>query len=107
LGYSLGARGFSWTGSSSLTEVDLLAPETHRAQGEAMTEAVNFLLTTLSLGPCKAEQVFAEAQELHIKEITLKRAKKELQIQSTRDGQSGPWMWSLPEGVQIPLTQKP
>jgi hypothetical protein len=107
LGYAIGPDGFGWTGESNLTDQDLLAPESHRAQGEAMTEAKDFLLSTLSHGPCMANQVFAEAKELYIKEITLKRAKKKLNIQAKKDGQSGPWLWSLPEGVQTPHTQKP
>jgi AAA domain len=106
LGYAIGEKGFNWTGQSIFTSDDLLAPQSHGARGEAMTKAVDFLLTTLSSGPCKAKQVYAEAKELHIKEITLDRAKRKLKILSEKDGQSGPWLWSLHEGNQIPPTQK-
>jgi len=107
LGYAIGPDGFGWTGESKLTAHDHLTPESHRAEGQAMTEAKDFLVTTLSQGPRMASQVIAELKEAGISTITWKRAKKELKIQSEKIGQSGPFEWSLPEGYQVSGTPKP
>jgi hypothetical protein len=105
LGYAIGDKGLSWTGESDLTADDLLAPESHRPQGEAMAEAKDFLLTTLSQGPRLVNQLKTEAAEAGISFMTLKRAKKQLKIGSKKIGQSGPSEWSLPEGAQGSSTQ--
>jgi hypothetical protein len=107
LGYAIGANGFSWTGVSKLTEMDLLAPESHKAAGGAISEAKDFLVTILSPGPAMAKQVLAEAKEAGIKGATLHRAKEQLHVESKKCGLSGGWMWSLPEGDHLPNTQKP
>lgn len=61
----------------------LLSPETRVASGEAVSEAKAFLLSALTPGPRNAIDLFAEAHQLGISKITLKRAKKELTLEST------------------------
>jgi hypothetical protein len=106
LGYSIG-ESFSWTGVSKLTERDLLAPESHRAEGGAISEAKQFLFSTLAEGPRKAGEVHAEAQEAGIKPATLTRAKGELGVESKKCGLSAGWMWLLPDGDHLSHAQKP
>jgi hypothetical protein len=104
LGYALGP-GFSWMGVSELTEQELLAPDSPRMEGAALTEAKEFLVTTLSQGPRLMKQLETEAKEAGISFMTLKRAKRKLNVGSKTIGQSGPSEWSLPEGAQSFPTQ--
>jgi hypothetical protein len=107
LGYAIGPEGFSWTGESQLTEHDLLAPESHRTAGGAITEAKQFVLSRLSEGPCMASVLKAEAQQAGIKPATLNRAKEALGVESKKCGLSEGWMWLLPEGDHALVVQKP
>jgi putative DNA primase/helicase len=107
LGFAINENGFDWTGESELTAKDLLQPEAPAEKGEAMAEAKEFLLTALSKGPRPANEVFAEGDQAGISKATLKRAKKALSISKKKVGQTGPWVWALPEGDHTPETQKP
>jgi hypothetical protein len=100
LGYTIGAEGFSWTGESKLTAIDLLSPESSGQAGEALTEAKEFLLNALAQGPRLGNEVIAEAQQAGISKATLKRARKELKVLSKKSDLSGGWKWSLAEGSQ-------
>lgn len=106
LGFAINATGFTWTGESELTAKDLLQPEAQHENSEAMAEAKDFLLTALAKGPRPANDVFSEADQAGISKATLKRAKKAVNISVKKDGQTGPWMWSLAEGKHTPETQK-
>lgn len=59
-------------------------------------EAKAFLLKVLAGGPIPARQIFAEARDAGHAERTLKRAKADLGIESTKGEMSGKWAWSLP-----------
>jgi hypothetical protein len=107
LSYAMGPKGFGWTGESKLKASDLLAPESHRAAGGAITEAKQFLLSTLAEGPRLANEMLAEAEQAGIKPATLHRAKGELGVESKKIGLSDGWMWSLPEGNHVLVAQKP
>lgn len=102
LGYAIGAKGFCWTGESTLTAMDLLSPESSREVGEAVTEAKQFLLSALAHGARIVSEVIADAQQAGISKVTLKRAKKELKVFSSKNGLSGGWKWSLAEGSHVP-----
>jgi len=65
-----------------------------------MGEAKDFLSSALAQGARPAKDVEAEARQEGISERTLKRAKKELRVQSRKCGMTGAWEWSLPEGGQ-------
>jgi putative DNA primase/helicase len=106
LGYTIGAQGFSWTGESKLTAIDLLSPETSGTAGAAASEAKAFLLDALTPGPRAASDLFVEAHQLGISTITLKRAKAALKVESTKSSLKEGWKWSLPKGDQsAPYTQ--
>jgi hypothetical protein len=101
LGYSIEGDGkFCWTGESQLTASALLAPELNGEETGAMAEAKEFLLNALAHGARPAQEIFALAREAGISERTLKRAKRELNIQTRKCGMTGAWEWSLPEGGQ-------
>jgi hypothetical protein len=101
LGYTIEADGtFRWTGESELTSAALLAPESNDGGAGAMAEAKNFLSSALAQGARLAKDVEAEARQEDISERTLKRAKKELRVQSRKCGMTGAWEWALPEGCQ-------
>ncbi|MEM6853312.1 MAG: AAA family ATPase [Planctomycetota bacterium] len=63
----------------------------------AMDEAITFLQDTLADGPKPAKQVQAEASDLGISPITLRRTRETLNIQLTRTpGPNSVSEWSLP-----------
>jgi len=84
-----GAVKIVWTGESELGAKDLLATSQDGEKAEALNEAVEFLQDILSEGPVSAEEVKREAEEAGISEATLRRAKKELDIHSQRNNDSG------------------
>jgi hypothetical protein len=101
LGYSIEADGtFRWTGESELTAAALLAPESNEEETGAMAEAKDFLSRALAQGARSAKDVETEARQERISRRTLKRAKKELRVQSRKCGMTGAWEWALPEGCQ-------
>ena len=101
LGYTIEADGaFRWTGESELTSAALLAPESNDAEVGAMEEAKDFLSRALAQGARSAKDVEAEARKEGIRERTLKRAKKEIRVQSRKCGMTGAWEWTLPEECQ-------
>ncbi len=68
----------------------------HRELGPQLEEARSFLTVLLKTGPAAAMEVIRQAQEAGIKEKTLLRAKKLLDIRVFREGGShGRWIWGL------------
>lgn len=68
----------------------------HRDLGPQLEEAKHFLKVLLKTGPAAAMEVLRQAQEAGIKEKTLLRAKKLLDIKVFREGGShGRWIWGL------------
>jgi hypothetical protein len=61
----------------------------------ALVEAKEFLQDELGDGPMAAKQVKKNARDADVAERTLKRAKAELRVKSTKEG-DGSWVWSLP-----------
>jgi hypothetical protein len=51
---------------------------------------------TLADGPRPVTEVENRARELHISEVTLRRAGWELAVRRSKKGFTGPWMASLP-----------
>lgn len=79
-------------GSSRYTARDLLAePESP----DKLAEAVDFLSTELAGGPRPAPELHASAAAVGITEITLRRAKHQLGVESTKVGFDH-WAWKLP-----------
>jgi putative DNA primase/helicase len=84
--------------------VEISATQAMRAEmnGTAATnprkQAKDFLNTSLSAGPRPQKEIEDRAKAEMISTATLRRAKKELGIESYKDGLTGGWMWKLPEG---------
>jgi hypothetical protein len=91
LGADMDAR-LEWRGKSQLTADDLLAPDAEAEGRSDSAAAVDFLLERLSAGPKSAKDLENESG-LHLR--TLERAARKICVKRTRDGESGPWLWSL------------
>jgi hypothetical protein len=64
----------------------------------ARREATEFLQERLADGPIKQKDIAEEAEANGITKATLRRAKHELKIKSSKEkGMDGEWMWELPE----------
>jgi len=85
--------GFKWRGECSVGVDDIMSS---RKKSESQTEkAKNIILSALSDGyETTANEIIEEATEAGISVITLKRAKAELGVISTKRG--GKWYWQLP-----------
>jgi hypothetical protein len=68
--------------------------------GEQRTErdeAVEFLRAELEAGPRPAGEIKGAANKAGIGPWPLKRAKRELRVESSKRGMDGGWWWELPE----------
>jgi hypothetical protein len=97
LGFRLDEDGFTWTGRSDLTADDLLRVEVPQPRRDV---AVQFIEDELADGPKPASEVLAAASRWGIAPATLKRAKAQAGVLSSRAGGfagEGEWIWSLAE----------
>jgi hypothetical protein len=86
-------------GESELGHGDLLGGTADEERG-ALDEAVDFLRVELAAGPRPARAIQRDAKDAGVRPETLKRAKKQLGIKSSREGgvaDQGAWFWRLPE----------
>ncbi len=83
-------------GTSSISAADLLDMPAEEVRTER-DDAIEFLSAELADGPRPAKEIKDAANAANIHERTLKRAKSDLGIQSTKDGLNGGWRWRLPE----------
>ena len=84
--------------------VDVTATEAMAAANEgrapgARDKAIKFLQNELAVGPRAAKELTEMAEANDISKRTLKRAKSELGVITTKDGSDGGWTWRLPEEV--------
>jgi len=97
---------FEWAGETETTAAELAAPEfVDLEEKGARAEAKEWLKAALAGGARPAREMEDEATAMSIATATLKRARKELNIQASRKGNA--WYWELPktktdhrEGVQ-------
>jgi hypothetical protein len=96
LGYSIERDGsFRWTGETQVTAGELLAAESAPEEQSEIERAGEFLSDALAGGfPLKVKELEAASG---VNERTLRRAAKRLGVQRSRDGEKGPWLWTLPE----------
>lgn len=98
LGYRILKEGpwgrFGWTGPTNITANDLLCAPSPPSK---LDEATDFLKVVLGNGSVTQPQVLIKAEEQGISEKTLRRAKKKLQIQSTRKSYQGHVLWEFPK----------
>ena len=86
-----------WAGASSVAARNLTAEgEAPEALSDRM-EARELLRVALADGPITAKRIIADAREVGIGERTLRKAKTDLGVKSTKVGHDGGWTWSLPE----------
>jgi hypothetical protein len=83
-------------GTSTVSAADLLDAPSEEMRTER-DEAIEFLAAELADGPRPAKEIKQAASAANIFERTLKRAKADLGVTSTKDGLNGGWRWRLPE----------
>jgi hypothetical protein len=99
--YSIDDKGvLTWHGECSFKANDLLSAPPTVEERSAVEEAEDFLRQILADGPKPAKDVQSKAEENGISEATLRRARRQLQIQRAPQGFKGPWMLSLPTVAQ-------
>src|SRR5215207_3007837 len=101
-----GAVRVEWKGATSFTAATLLAAPVDPEERSTLDEAKEFLRDALEDGPRWSKAVTKEAREADIREITLKRAKRELGVRSEKEA-DGSWSWRLPESKGIKAGQAP
>lgn len=96
---------FLWTGTSDLTSESLFMPMPSDSQDEktAIEEAEEFLKAVLADGAKEVTEILKEAKKQggH-SEKTIRRARKNLNVQAIRKGEAGKkgggtWSWFLPD----------
>jgi len=97
-----GAVRVDWKGESTLDASALLSAPTDPEERSVLQEARDLLREVLSEGPVPASEVKQEARSADISERTLKTAKRELGILTSREGEAGKrgggrWIWTLPK----------
>jgi hypothetical protein len=94
-----------WGGAVSGKARDILTEAEaidDKNEATARHEAEDFLLDFLADGPKPAKECKAAARDAGHSPRTIDRAKSKLRIASVKDGMTGSWVWSLPEGGQHP-----
>ena len=87
---------FFWRGYSDLTADQILSTE-NDSRGLEIDTAKEFLQEILSDGPVLQSEIMGEAKPQGIAEKTLRRAKKQLGVKSTKKGfTDSKWRWELP-----------
>jgi hypothetical protein len=104
LSYSITTEGaFHWTGKSLLAVHSLVAPDIPPEEQGALGEAVAFLRQTLAERPLQAAAILSAAGKAGIAQVTLRRAKFLMGIESRHNGADGLWYWQLP-GQDVTLS---
>lgn len=103
-----GAVQVRWLGETDVAATDLLSAPRDE-DSSALGEARNFLEDLLQDGPVPYAEVEAAAEQAGITMRTVKRAKKDLGVESHREGESGRqgggrWVWSLSQGDDLDWT---
>ncbi len=98
-GFEIVEGRFYWKGEVNITAEDLLRVQ-DESEKSGVEEAAEFLQSVLEQGPVPAEDVLKQARKLGITQISLRRAKKKMQVRSYRQGGkkrgAGKWYWALP-----------
>ena len=97
LDYRIGEDGnFHWTGLSNLTPEDLLAPRPTGAGLPKRKFAAQWLRDCLQPGSQTQGSIEVAAERDGVCIATLRRAKFDIGVRSSKDGKSGAWWWTLP-----------
>lgn len=85
-----------WKGASELTAADLAAPDAGKRRETQIGRAQKYLLAALADGP-QPVNALVEGSDGEFSLQVLNKAGKELAIRKSRKGESGAWVWGLPE----------
>ena len=97
LDYRIGEAGnFHWTGLSNLTPEDLLAARPTGAGLPKRKFAAQWLRDYLQPGSQTQCSIEIAAERDGVCITTLRRAKFDIGVRSSKDGKSGAWWWTLP-----------
>ena len=97
LDYRIGEDGdFHWTGLSNLTPEDLLAARPTGAGLPKRKFAAQWLRDHLESGSQTQGSIEIAAERDGVCISTLRRAKFDIGVRSSKDGKSGVWSWTLP-----------
>jgi putative DNA primase/helicase len=97
LDYRIGEDGnFHWTGLSNLTPQDLLAARPTGAGLPKRKFAAQWLRDCLQPGSQTQGSIEIAAERDGVCIATLRRAKFDIGVRSSKDGKSGAWWWTLP-----------
>jgi hypothetical protein len=97
LDYQIGEAGdFHWTGLSNLTPGDLLATRPTGAGLPKRKFAAQWLRESLEAGSRTQTSIEIAAERDGVCIATLRRAKFDIGVRSSKDGKSGAWWWTLP-----------
>jgi putative DNA primase/helicase len=97
LDYRIGEAGnFHWTGLSNLTPQDLLAARPTGAGLPKRKFAAQWLRDCLQPGSQTQGSIEVAAERDGVCITTLRRAKFDIGVRSSKDGKSGAWWWALP-----------
>ena len=98
VGYTIDQTGaFSWTGPSKLTAEELMTDRPIAAGLPRRKLVAEWLRQNLRDGRRTQGTIEAAAQRDGVCITTLRRAKFDLGVLSTKAGVSGPWYWALPQ----------
>jgi hypothetical protein len=90
------AGNFHWTGLSNLTPEDLLAARPTGAGLPKRKFAAQWLHDYLQPGSQTQGSIEIAAERDGVCVATLRRAKFDIGVRSSKDGKSGAWWWTLP-----------
>ncbi len=93
LGYSIVEGQFRWTGGTSLTAGQILAPE---VEASSLAEAKGLLREILADGPRDSKEAEGELEAAGVSKATIRRAKKALGVKAKKKGLREGWTWELP-----------
>ena len=109
LGDDAGKFALTWHEDAPNITPDELLRSTSPDEKTAMDEAAEFLSDYLASGPANVGDIVKAARGNAISDPTLKRAKKRLNVQTTKTGfNNSSWAWRLPiphttpKGINIP-----
>jgi hypothetical protein len=85
-----------WKGVTDHDANSLAAGGVSPHERTALDDAKEFLQEELADGPVMAKQMFKDARDAGHTEITVRRAKTKLRVQSEKQGAEG-WAWRLPD----------
>lgn len=96
-----GQPRFKLLGTSTASTDDLLGESDSEARTQR-DEAKDFLLAELANGSRLQKDLVRDAKSLGFSDTTLRRAKSDVGVTSSKDGLNGAWRWHLPEDDQPP-----